>query len=74
MFSKSEEEANQRINDYIIAFMEYPYYIIYIQYWLNRKQCWLKGYSPNQQGMRLTNNFVESWHSILKGKFYPGHE
>ncbi|RLP67515.1 hypothetical protein L150_06324, partial [Candida albicans Ca529L] len=69
MSSKSEEEANQRINDYIIAFMEYPYYIIYIQYWLNRKQCWLKGYSPNQQGMRLTNNFVESWHSILKGKF-----
>ena len=30
--SKSEEEANQRIDDYTAAFLEYPYYITYIQY------------------------------------------
>ena len=65
---KNEEEANQKIQEYTTAFIEYPYYIIYMHYWLKQKECWLKGCSVNQSGIDFTSNLVASWHSILNEK------
>ena len=56
---------NSRIHS---AFIEYPYYIIYMHYWLKQKECWLKGCSVNQSGIDFTSNLVASWHSILNEK------
>ncbi|CAX44167.1 conserved hypothetical protein [Candida dubliniensis CD36] len=72
MNSSTKTDSLNKIEIYKKAFNKYPYWIAYFNYWLSRKDCWLRSYSSYHDSTHLTNNYIESYHRVFKEKFLKG--
>lgn len=68
--SPTQEIGEQRISDFMKRFKEYPQLIEYTaRQWFAKKEFVVNGMAPNILVHASTNNFIESFHNVLKRYF-----